>query len=97
MGDRRPRFARPPSPEGEGWKATRSNCRRHRRRGSGWKRFLPALWMLLCMAGVVGEEFARQKGSSEFLASFGYLMMAAILVCMGWIYYRNTKDALPAG
>ena len=67
------------------------------RRGGGWKRFLPALWMLLCMGGVVGEEFARQKGSSEFLASFGYLMMAAILVCMGWIYYRNTKDALPAG
>ena len=62
-----------------------------RRSGGRVKRFLPALWMLLCMSGVVGEEFARQKGSSQFLATFGYLMMIVILVCMGWIYARVIK------
>ena len=56
------------------------------RKAGGWKRFLPALWLLLCMGGVVGEEFARQKGSSAFLADFSYVLMVLILAVMGWLY-----------
>ena len=66
------------------------------RREGGRARFLPAAWMLLCMGGVVGEEFARQKGSSEALADLGYWMMGAILILMAWIYgHAIRKEKLP--
>ena len=64
------------------------------RRSGGAKRFLPAVWMLLCMGGVVAAEFARQKGSSEFLADFGYVLMVGFLVAMGVIYARVMKGGL---
>lgn len=62
------------------------------RREGGRARFLSAAWMLLCMGGVVGEEFARQKGSSEALADLGYWMMGAILILMAWIYGHAIRE-----
>ncbi len=56
------------------------------RADGGPRRYMPALWLLVCMGAVVGEEFARQKGSSQLLADLGYWMMAGILVCMALLY-----------
>jgi prolipoprotein diacylglyceryltransferase len=67
------------------------------RKQGGWKRFLPALWLLLCMGGIVGEEFARQKGSSEILADFSYVLMVLILAVMGWLYAGAIRGERPNG
>ena len=64
-----------------------------RRRGNRRGRYLPCLYLALCMGGVVGEEFARQKGSSRFLADAGYWLLAAILAVMAVIYFRTVSPA----
>ena len=50
-----------------------------RRSGRDWWA-IPALFVLL--GAIVGEEFARQKASSPFLADYGYVFMAVILLGM---------------
>lgn len=49
----------------------------------GW---WPVAVTLLLLGGIVGAEFARQKASSPFLADYGYVLMALILVGMGLVY-----------
>ena len=67
-------------------------CRRkEKKRG----RYRPCLWMALCLVGIVGEEFARQKGGSDLLADTGYFMMAAILAGMAIIYRRTNRTNAP--
>ncbi len=65
------------------------------RRSGGGKRFLPAAGILGCMGLVVGEEFARQKGSSELLAAIGFPAMALILAGMAWIYAGTVQPERP--
>ena len=67
------------------WRA----CRRHEKKQG---RYRPCLWMACCMVGVVGEEFARQKGGSELLAEGGYFLMAAILLGMALIYRNAVRE-----
>lgn len=54
----------------------------------GAVRFLPAVYLLLCFAAIVGIEFLRQRSPSRFMGEYGgFLMMAAVL-CGILILYR---------
>ena len=59
----------------------------------GAVRFLPAVYLFLCIAAIVGIEFLRQRSPSRFMGEHGgFLMMAAVL-CVVLLMYR----ALTAG
>lgn len=54
----------------------------------GVVRFLPAVWLFLCIAAIVGIEFLRQRSTSRFMGQTGgYLMMGAVL-CVILLLYR---------
>ena len=54
----------------------------------GVLRFLPALYLLLCIAAIVGIEFLRQRSPSRFMGEHGgFLMMGAVL-CAVLLLYR---------
>ena len=53
----------------------------------GAVRFLPALYLFLCIAAIVGIEFLRQRSPSQFMGDYGgYLMMGAVLCVILFIY-----------
>lgn len=55
----------------------------------GVRRFLPALYLLVCMAAIVGIEFLRQRSPSRFMGEHGgFLMMGAVL-CVVLLLYRS--------
>ena len=54
----------------------------------GAVRFLPALYLFLCIGAIVGIEFLRQRSPSRFMGEYGgYLMMGAVL-CVILLLYR---------
>ena len=56
----------------------------------GAARFLPALYVFLCIAAIVGIEFLRQRSPSRFMGEYGgYLMMGAVLCVILFIYHRQ--------
>ena len=58
-----------------------------RRETQGAVRFLPALYLFLCIAAIVGIEFLRQRSPSRFMGQYGgYLMMGAVLCVILFIY-----------
>ena len=60
----------------------------------GAVRFLPALYLLLCFAAIVGIEFLRQRSPSRFMGEYGgFLMMAAVL-CVILLLYRSQVTGL---
>ena len=60
----------------------------------GAVRFLPALYLFLCFAAIVGTEFLRQRSSSRFMGEHGgFLMMAAVL-CVVLLLYRSLITGL---
>ncbi len=55
----------------------------------GVRRFLPALYLLVCFAAIVGIEFLRQRSPSRFMGEHGgFLMMGAVL-CIVLLLYRS--------
>ena len=55
----------------------------------GAVRFLPALYLFLCIAAIIGIEFLRQRSPSRFMGLYGgYLMMSAVL-CVMLALYRS--------
>ena len=60
----------------------------------GAVRFLPALYLFLCFAAIVGIEFLRQRSSSRFMGEHGgFLVMAAVL-CAALLLYRSLTTGL---
>ena len=54
----------------------------------GAVRFLPALYLFLCIAAIIGIEFLRQRSPSRFMGMYGgFLMMGAVL-CVVLVLYR---------
>ena len=64
-------------------------CRRNEKRTG---RYRPVGIQLMGMGDIVAVEFARQKAGIEFLADYGYWMMAAMLLYMGFDYFRTLKE-----
>ena len=59
----------------------------------GAARFLPALYLLVCIAAIVGIEFLRQRSPSRFMGEYGgFLMMTAVLCVILFIYHRLASD-----
>ena len=57
----------------------------------GAVRFLPAVYLFVCIAAIVGVEFLRQRSPSQFMGEHGgYLLMAAVLCVILFIYHRQT-------
>ena len=60
----------------------------------GAVRFLPALYLFLCIAAIVGIEFLRQRSTSRFMGQYGgYLMMGTVL-CVILLLYRAVTVGL---
>ena len=58
-----------------------------REKKQGAVRFLPAVYLFLCIAAIVGIEFLRQRSPSRFMGEYGgYLMMGAVLCIILFIY-----------
>jgi hypothetical protein len=58
-----------------------------REKPQGAARFLPAVYLFVCIAAIVGIEFLRQRSPSRFMGMYGgYLMMAAVLCVILFIY-----------
>lgn len=50
-------------------------------------RFLPAVYLFVCIGAIVGIEFLRQRSPSQFMGMYGgYMMMAVVLCVMLFIY-----------
>ena len=64
-------------------------CRRSTKKQG---RYWPCVGLLACLGAIVGEEFARQKGGSRFLADAGYFMLAGILAVIAVIYGRTLRS-----
>ena len=61
-------------------------CSRHKEK-QGAVRYLPAVYLFLCIAAIVGIEFLRQRSPSRFMGEHGgYLMMGAVLCIILFIY-----------
>lgn len=68
-------------------------CARNTKK-QGAVRFLPAVYLFLCIAAIVGIEFLRQRSPSRFMGQYGgYLMMGAVL-CVILILYRAVTVGL---
>ena len=60
----------------------------------GAVRFLPAVYLLVCVAALVGIEFLRQRSPSRFMGEHGgFLMMGAVL-CVILLLYRSVTTGL---
>ena len=65
-----------------------------RTKKQGALRFLPAVYLLLCIAAIVGTEFLRQRSPSRFMGEHGgFLMMGAVL-CLALFIYRAAATGL---
>lgn len=61
-------------------------CARHEKK-QGAFRFLPAVYLFVCIGAIVGIEFLRQRSPSQFMGMYGgYLMMAVVLCVILFIY-----------
>ena len=61
-------------------------CARHEKK-QGASRFLPAVYLFVCIGAIVGIEFLRQRSPSQFMGMYGgYMMMAVVLCAMLFIY-----------
>ena len=68
-------------------------CARNTKK-QGAARFLPAVYLLLCIAAIVGIEFLRQRSPSRFMGEHGgFLMMAAVL-CVVLLLRRAVTTGL---
>lgn len=60
----------------------------------GAVRFLPAVYLLVCISAIVGIEFLRQRSPSRFMGEHGgFLMMGAVL-CVILVLYRAAVTGL---
>lgn len=55
----------------------------------GAVRFLPAVYLFLCFAAIVGIEFLRQRSSSRFMGEHGGFLMMAVVLCAVLLLYRS--------
>ena len=68
-------------------------CARNTKK-QGAVRFLPAVYLFLCIAAIIGIEFLRQRSTSRFMGLYGgYLMMGAVL-CVILLIYRAVTVGL---
>ena len=66
-------------------------CRSTKKQGA--VRFLPAVYLFLCIAAIVGIEFLRQRSPSRFMGLYGgYLMMGTVLCVILFIYQKLVTD-----
>ena len=66
----------------------------HGAKKQGAVRFLPVVYLLACIAAIVGIEFLRQRSPSRFMGEHGgFLMMAAVL-CAVLVLYRAVSTGL---
>ena len=62
-------------------------CARNEKK-QGVSRFLPAVYLFVCIAAIVGIEFLRQRSPSRFMGLYGgYLMMGVVLCVILFIYH----------
>lgn len=70
-------------------------CARNTKK-QGAVRFLPAVYLLLCIAAIVGIEFLRQRSPSRFMGEHGgFLMMAAVLCAILFLYRSQVTGHPP--
>ena len=60
----------------------------------GAVRFLPALYLFLCFAAIVGIEFLRQRSPSRFMGEHGGFLMMAVVLCAVLLLYRSVTTGL---
>ena len=60
----------------------------------GAVRFLPALYLFLCIAAIVGIEFLRQRSPSRFMGEHGGFLMMAVVLCAVLLLYRSLTTGL---
>lgn len=60
----------------------------------GVVRFLPALYLFLCIAAIVGIEFLRQRSPSRFMGEHGGFLMMAVVLCAVLLLYRSLTTGL---
>lgn len=68
-------------------------CARNEKR-QGAVRYLPALYLFLCIAAIVGIEFLRQRSPSRFMGEYGGFMMMAAVLCVVLLLYRAQVTGL---
>lgn len=60
----------------------------------GAVRFLPALYLFLSVAAIVGIEFLRQRSPSRFMGEHGGFLMMAVVLCAVLLLYRSLTTGL---
>ena len=66
-------------------------CARNTKK-QGAVRFLPALYLLVCFAAIVGIEFLRQRSPSRFMGETGgFLLMGAVLVTSMLMWNKQNR------
>lgn len=68
-------------------------CARNTKK-QGAVRFLPALYLFLCIAAIVGIEFLRQRSPSRFMGEHGGFLMMAVVLCAVLLLYRSLTTGL---
>ena len=63
-------------------------CARNTKK-QGAVRFLPALYLFLCVAAIVGIEFLRQRSPSRFMGEHGGFLLMALVLCAILFLYRT--------
>ena len=62
-------------------------CARNTKK-QGAVRFLPALYLFLCLAAIVGIEFLRQRSPSRFMGEHGGFLLMGVVLCAILLLYR---------
>ena len=57
-------------------------------------RFLPALWLLACVAAIVGIEFLRQRSRSRFMGETGGFLLMGVVLLLALLLYRSVMVGL---
>lgn len=68
-------------------------CFRNRKK-QGAVRFLPALWLFLCIAAIVGIEFLRQRSPSRFMGETGGFLLMGFVLAVTLLIYRSVTVGL---
>ena len=70
-----------------------SACARNTKK-QGAARFLPALYLLVCFAAIVGIEFLRQRSPSRFMGETGGFLLTGFVLVLVLLLYRSVTAGL---
>ena len=68
-------------------------CARNTKK-QGAARFLPALYLLVCFAAIVGIEFLRQRSRSRFMGETGGFLLTGFVLLLVLLLYRSVTVGL---